>query len=208
MKRAVHRSIPRGPLQALGLPGARLGSFIADAATSPSSLNSTPENLLLANLQLQERPEKASAACACGLGGRHTDARGRLPPTGHGRLELPDSSTTSGRSLVSCLHVVLSEMGRGGGPRSLSARTTTPASPVGERPGRRRLGGSGARGVASPGPRPPLPSSAGRQLLLRPEREPKAGGRSYNLSAGGAGGPRTLSPPYRPRPRTWWPPAP
>lgn len=103
---------------------------------------------------------------------------GRLPPARSGGLELPDSSTAGGRSLVSCFHVILSETGRGDGFRSLSARTTTPASPVGEGPGRRRLDSDETWGVASLGPRPPLPSSAGRQLLLRPERERTADGRS------------------------------
>lgn len=100
-------------------------------------------------------------------------------------MELSDSSTAGGRSLVSCFHVILSATGRGGGLRSLSARTTTPASPVGERPGRRRLDGGGAPGSSSPGPRPPLPSSAGRWPPLRPERERTASGRSCRLSAGG-----------------------
>ena len=73
--------------------------------------------------------------------------------------------------------------GGGGGPHSLSARTTTPASPVGKWPGRRRLGGGGARGVAPSRPRPPLPSSAGRQP---PEARARAdGGRSCSLRAGG-----------------------
>lgn len=65
-------------------------------------------------------------------------------------------------------------------PQPISANHD-PASPVEERVGRRRLDGGGAGGVAPPGPRPPLLSSGGLQLPLRPEREPTAGGRAQLL---------------------------
>lgn len=102
----------------------------------------------------------------------------RLPPAGRGGLGLADSSTTDGRSLLSSFHVILSETGRGGGLRSLSARTTTQASPVGKRPGRRRLDGGVAAG-RSVGTAPPTAACLGwRQQPLRPERERTAGGRA------------------------------
>uniref|UniRef100_A0A8C0RJV9 DnaJ homolog subfamily C member 3 n=1 Tax=Canis lupus familiaris TaxID=9615 RepID=A0A8C0RJV9_CANLF len=173
--RAAERSVPRPPLRALGLPGARRGRLPAGPGGSTCLSTRPPGEPPPRSPTAPGAARGGPAACACGLGGR-------LPRAGRGRLERPDSSTTRGRSLVSCLHVVLSETGRGGGPRSLSAPTTTPASPVGERPGGRRLDGGGARGVASPGPRPPPPPPAaflrGRQLPLRPEREPTAGGRA------------------------------
>lgn len=118
---------------------------------------------------------------------------GRLPPSDRDCLQLPDSSASSGRSLVSSFHVTLSGAGRGVGLRSLSARTTTLASPVGKRLGRERLDGGGVRGVASPGPRPPLLPSTGRPPRLRPELELTAGGRAQLLSE---------------RRRGWWVPHP
>lgn len=78
---AEGRAVPRPPLQALGLPGTRLGLLTAGAAASPRFPNSTAENLRHANRRPQGRPENASAACACGLGGRPTAARAAsLPP--------------------------------------------------------------------------------------------------------------------------------
>lgn len=148
------------------------------------------------------QPAHAASAAAT-----HTPRMPRWlpPPASAGGPEHPDSSATGGRSLVPCFHVILSQTGRGDGLCSLSARTTTPASPVEEPLGRRRLDSGGTWGVAAAGPRPPLPSSGGRQLPLRPEREPTAGGRSCSLSASG-----DWWAPHRcffspPRPRTWWP---
>jgi hypothetical protein len=67
-------------------------------------------------------------------------------------LEPADSSTTSGRSLVLCFHVILSEAGRGASPHNQSAPTTTRASWAALWPEGRRLGGGGARGVAPRAP--------------------------------------------------------
>lgn len=118
----------------------------------------------------------------------------RLPAALRGSLEVPDSSTAGGRSLVSCFHVILSETGRGDGFRSLSARTTTPASPVGERQGRRRLDGGETWGVASLGPRPPCLSLLGASCCLGlSESGLRAAQLHLSRQPAGAGGPRTLA---------------
>lgn len=150
------------------------------------------------------RPE-GLAACACGLRAAAGPPSRFLPALGGG-LEAADSSTTSGRCLVLCFHVTLSETGRGVGLHSQSAPTTTQASRAARPPGGRRLGGGPGRG--DPGPRPQLFSAARRPPPPRPgclsERTEGASLRAVRRAGCWA----AHLPVLRPRrPWTWWPPA-
>uniref|UniRef100_F7H6J7 DnaJ homolog subfamily C member 3 n=2 Tax=Callithrix jacchus TaxID=9483 RepID=F7H6J7_CALJA len=151
--------------------------------------------ILLANLAQRDWPKRAVSACACGLGGRHTLPI-RLPPGGRGGLEIADSSATRGRSLVSCFHVTLSGMGRGGGLRSLSARTTTQASPGKKRPGRRPLDGGGAPGRSVVRAPPTAAFLRWAPETLRPELEPTRAGAAAARVPARAGGPHTVPSPH------------
>lgn len=84
MIRRVHQSIPRPQFlalqRALQISWEEVPPPSSPTQSSPSSPNSMPEKpqiadlLLLLNLPLQDLPQNAFEACACGLGGRHPDS--------------------------------------------------------------------------------------------------------------------------------------